>query len=119
MIVGAWIDAPPSEREIAPADDSRVLCTDWRQVRTAKRPTRSRGQIRVTMRSAVRRAREHLVKCANDRSWFIVLDDRTWRLVDETSFAEIVYDDSDWDGDRHTPSDHCPIVVALDWPASD
>jgi hypothetical protein len=50
---------------------------------------------------------------------FIVLDDRAWGLVDETSFAEIVYDDGDWDADRHTPSDHCPIVVGLDWPAAD
>jgi exonuclease III len=45
---------------------------------------------------------------------FIVLDDRAWGLVDETSLAEIVYDDGDWDADRHTPSDHCPIVVGLD-----
>jgi len=50
---------------------------------------------------------------------FIVFDDRAWRLVDETSFAEIVYDADDWDADRHTPSDHCPIVVVLDWPTAD
>ena len=50
---------------------------------------------------------------------FIVFDDRAWGLVDETSFAEIVYDAGDWDADRHTPSDHCPIVVGLDWPAAD
>jgi hypothetical protein len=49
---------------------------------------------------------------------FIVFDDGGWGLVDETSFADIVYDSDDWDADRHTPSDHCPIVVALDWPTA-
>jgi exonuclease III len=39
--------------------------------------------------------------------------------VEEASLAEIVYDAGDWDAQRRTPSDHCPIVVALDWPATD
>ena len=50
---------------------------------------------------------------------FLVFDDRAWRLVDEASFEEIVYDAGDWDAQRQTPSDHCPIVVGLDWPAAD
>jgi exonuclease III len=50
---------------------------------------------------------------------FIVFDDRAWRLVDEPSFAEIAYDTDDWNAEQRTPSDHCPIVVALDWPAAD
>jgi hypothetical protein len=50
---------------------------------------------------------------------FIVFDDRSWGLVDEPSFEEIVYDPGDWDAQLCTPSDHCPIVVALDWPAAD
>ena len=50
---------------------------------------------------------------------FIVFDDRSWRLVDAPSFEEIVYDTDDWDADGRTPSDHCPIVVVLDWPAAD
>jgi exonuclease III len=50
---------------------------------------------------------------------FLVFDDRAWRLVDEPSFEEIVYDAGDWDAQRRTPSDHCPIVVVLDWPAAD
>jgi hypothetical protein len=39
--------------------------------------------------------------------------------ADEASFEEIVYDTGDWDAQRHTRSDHCPIVVGLDWPAAD
>ena len=50
---------------------------------------------------------------------FLVFDDLAWRLVDETSFDEIVYDTGDWDAQRRTPSDQCPIVVVLDWPAAD
>jgi endonuclease/exonuclease/phosphatase family metal-dependent hydrolase len=50
---------------------------------------------------------------------FLVFDERAWRLVDEASFEEIVYDTGDWDAQRHTPSDHCPIVVVLNWPAAD
>jgi hypothetical protein len=45
---------------------------------------------------------------------FIVFDNRAWRLVDEPSFEEIVYDAGDWDAQRRTPSNHCPIVVVLD-----
>jgi hypothetical protein len=50
---------------------------------------------------------------------FLVFDDRAWRFVDQASFAEIVYDTDDWDAERGTPSDHCPIVVGLDWPPAD
>jgi hypothetical protein len=50
---------------------------------------------------------------------FVVFDDRAWALVDEASFAEIVYDAADWDAQRRTPSDHCPIVVGLDWPPAE
>jgi hypothetical protein len=50
---------------------------------------------------------------------FLVFDDRAWRSVNEPSFEEIVYDTGDWDAQRRTPSDHCPIVVVLDWPAAD
>jgi poly(3-hydroxybutyrate) depolymerase/endonuclease/exonuclease/phosphatase family metal-dependent hydrolase len=50
---------------------------------------------------------------------FLVFDDRAWRLVDAASYEEVVYDDEDWDARRRTPSDHCPIVVALDWPSTE
>ena len=50
---------------------------------------------------------------------FLVFDDRAWTSVSEASFEEIVYDTDDWDAQRRTPSDHCPIVVVLDWPAAD
>jgi exonuclease III len=50
---------------------------------------------------------------------FLVFDDRAWGFVDQVSFAEIVYDTGDWDAERGTPSDHCPIVVGLDWPPAD
>jgi endonuclease/exonuclease/phosphatase family metal-dependent hydrolase/predicted esterase len=50
---------------------------------------------------------------------FLVFDDRAWRSVDEPSFEEMVYDAGDWDARRRTPSDHCPIVVALDWPSTE
>jgi endonuclease/exonuclease/phosphatase family metal-dependent hydrolase len=50
---------------------------------------------------------------------FLVFDARAWTLVDEASFTEIIYDTADWDGQRRTPSDHCPIVVGLDWPAGE
>jgi exonuclease III len=50
---------------------------------------------------------------------FLVFDARAWTLAREASFEEIVYDAGDWDAQRRTPSDHCPIVVVLDWPAAD
>jgi endonuclease/exonuclease/phosphatase family metal-dependent hydrolase len=50
---------------------------------------------------------------------FLVFDARAWALVDEASFTEITYDTGDWDAQRRTPSDHCPIVVTLDWPAAE
>jgi predicted esterase len=48
---------------------------------------------------------------------FLAFDDRAWTFVDQASFTETVYDTGDWDAQRRTPSDHCPIVVGLDWPA--
>jgi endonuclease/exonuclease/phosphatase family metal-dependent hydrolase len=47
---------------------------------------------------------------------FLVFDDRLWPLVDEASFAEVLYGEA-WDPQRRTPSDHCPIAVTIDWPA--
>ena len=47
---------------------------------------------------------------------FLVFDDRLWSLVDEASFAEVLYGET-WDSARRTPSDHCPIAVTVDWPA--
>jgi poly(3-hydroxybutyrate) depolymerase len=48
---------------------------------------------------------------------FLVFDDRVWPLVNQASFAEVLYGET-WDPERRTPSDHCPIAVTLDWPAS-
>jgi hypothetical protein len=46
---------------------------------------------------------------------FLLFDDRVWPLVDEASFAEVLYGDI-WDLQRRTLSDHCPIAVTLAWP---
>lgn len=46
---------------------------------------------------------------------FLVFDERAWALVDPDTFREIDYDPADRDVARGTPSDHCPLVVDLDF----
>jgi endonuclease/exonuclease/phosphatase family metal-dependent hydrolase len=46
---------------------------------------------------------------------FMIFNQLAWQLLRHRSFTQLLYERQHLDPDRATPSDHCPIVVELDF----